>query len=118
MSDQHDIVQLLALDEVDDVCLERIQRDIPRQQVLALAKPGLRRGEDDMALGAQPIRNPAPAPAAVSGAVHQHECLNRPLCRRYFVRCIRCRPCHCLVHVRRSPIAAHAVLDLVRKSGC
>src|SRR6266700_4830863 len=41
--------------------------------MLALAEPGLRWREHLVSGGAQPVRNPAPAPAAVPGAVNQHE---------------------------------------------
>src|ERR1700730_2649913 len=50
--------------------------------MLALAEPGLCRREHLMAGRAQPVRDPAPAPAAVPGAVNQHECLRRGLRRR------------------------------------
>jgi hypothetical protein len=82
MTDQNDVVQFLGLDDVDDVLGENIQRDVFRQQVLAFAKSGLGWREHPVAAGAQPVRDPAPAPAAMPGSVHQHEGLGRGLRRR------------------------------------
>jgi hypothetical protein len=78
-----------------------IQRDVFRQQMLALAEPGLRRGEHKVAGAAQPVRDPAPAPSAMPGAVNQHEGLRRG--RRLFRHAVRSRrrtrDRHCLQNI-------------------
>ena len=95
MPDQHDIAQFLGLDHVDDVLGESIERDVFGQQVFPLAKPGLGRREHLMPGRAQPVRNPAPAPAAMPGAVNQYERLRRGLRLYYCITRARRQSCNC-----------------------
>jgi len=50
---------------------KRIERDVFRQQVFALSKPGLRGAADAVAHSAQALRHFFPAPAAMPRAVHE-----------------------------------------------
>jgi hypothetical protein len=49
VSDQDNIVELLRLDVIDDIRCECIERDVFRQQVLALSQASLGRGADTAA---------------------------------------------------------------------
>src|SRR5882724_8403161 len=77
--DEDNVGQFFGLDDVEDVLGESIQRYVFRQQMLALAESGLRWREHLASGGTQPVRNPAPAPAAMPGAMNQHERLRRGL---------------------------------------
>ena len=50
-----------------------VEADARGEEMRALAKTRECRGEDPMAVGGQEIGDSAPAPAAVPGAMHQHE---------------------------------------------
>jgi hypothetical protein len=73
MADKDDVIQFLRLDDAGDVIRERIERNVFRQKVRLVAKSGTCRRENHVAVCAQPIRHSAPAPAAVPGAVNEHE---------------------------------------------
>jgi hypothetical protein len=49
VSDQDNIIELFRLNVIDDIRCECIERDVFRQQVLALPEPSLRRGADTVA---------------------------------------------------------------------
>ncbi len=73
MADEADVAQVFVFDHVDDVGDVGVEIDRAARQVRALAEPGERRREHGMALRAQKIGDTTPAPAAVPGAMHQHE---------------------------------------------
>jgi hypothetical protein len=70
---QHDVLQAFVFDQVDDVGDVGVEIDGGRQEMDALAEAGERRGVDLVAALFEPVGHPPPAPAAVPGAVHQHE---------------------------------------------
>jgi hypothetical protein len=70
--DQDRPAQLLRLEEVRDVLDEGVDRDGAGEQVPALAEPSQRRGEDALALGAQPLADRRPMPTAAPDAVDEH----------------------------------------------
>ena len=49
VSDQNNIIELFRLNVIDNIRYERIERDVFRQQVLALPEPSLCRGADTVA---------------------------------------------------------------------
>ena len=49
VSDENNIIELFRLNVIDDIRCECIERDVFRQQVLALPEPSLRRGADTVA---------------------------------------------------------------------
>ena len=77
VADQHDVLEPLPFDHVDDVGHVGGEIDLGIEQVRALAQPGHGRREHLVAALLQEIGDAPPAPAAVPGAVHQHEGLRR-----------------------------------------
>ena len=71
--DQHDIRQVFPQQVVHQIGGEDREVDIRRHQVGALAQPGLGRGGHPVAAGPERPGHPLPAPAAMPGAVQQHE---------------------------------------------
>src|SRR5438876_385751 len=73
MADQHDVLEALPFDHVDDVGDVGREIDLGIDQVTALAEPGHRRREYLVAFLLEQVGDPPPAPPAMPGAVHQHE---------------------------------------------
>ena len=71
MADEDDVAQIFHLEERDDVGDMGVEVDVRPRQVRAFAEAGERRGENLVSL--QQGTDEAPAPAAVPGAVHEHE---------------------------------------------
>jgi hypothetical protein len=87
MADEHDapdVLQVLPLDDVHHVGDVRLEIDIAAHEVRTLAQARERGREDLVAAALEPVGDAAPAPAALRGAVNQHERLGskRPLCHR------------------------------------
>src|SRR5262249_27356298 len=73
MADQHGVAQALPFEDVDDIGDVGGEVHLAVDEMRALAEPGHGRGEHLVALLLQEVRDPPPAPAAVPGAVHEHE---------------------------------------------
>ena len=58
---------------IDQIVCEDLQIDIGRHQMRPLAQARLGRRRHPMAMDAQDVCHPFPTPAAMPGAVHQHE---------------------------------------------
>jgi len=71
MADQNEIGDLIGFDDVRHVPDVGVHGDLPRQEVAALAEPGLGRRPHPVALPAQPFGHVAPDPAAAVSAVHE-----------------------------------------------
>jgi len=71
VADQDDLAQILHLEDRNHVADVRVQVDVGPRKVLALAQAGQGRGKHIMSF--QERTQESPAPAAVPGAVHQHE---------------------------------------------
>ena len=69
---QDNIVELFRLNVVDNIRHECIERDVFRQQVLALPEPSLRRAADTVAHATQTLRDFLPAPSAMPSAMYEH----------------------------------------------
>ena len=81
MNDEADVLQVLPFHHIDDVGDVGVEIDVLRQEVRTFAEPGEGGREHLVALLLQKIRHTPPAPAAVPGAVDQHERLRRSLGR-------------------------------------
>src|SRR5437899_4625776 len=76
MADEHDapdVLQTLPLYDVDYVGDVHVEIHIAAHEVRTLAQARERGREDFMAAALEPVRYAAPAPAALRGAVNQHE---------------------------------------------
>src|SRR6185437_2694071 len=73
MPDEHDFIELVMLDRAHHIGDMRLEVDLGSGEMRALAKPGERRNFDPMALGAQPLGDALPDPAALPCAMHQDE---------------------------------------------
>jgi hypothetical protein len=75
MGNQHDTAEILSHDQVHDVGDVAIDIDVRAQQMRTLAKTGQGRRKGLMTAPFKQVRDAAPAPATVPGAVNQNECL-------------------------------------------
>src|ERR1051325_3873731 len=66
----HDVVQVLPQDRVDDVFDVRVEPDVRRDEVMALAEAGERDALDLVAVAREQRVDGAPIPAAAPRAVH------------------------------------------------
>src|SRR5262245_19294895 len=82
MDDQTNVVEVFPSDHVDDVGDVSVEDDILAHEVRALADAGESRREHLVLVLLQKIGHAPPAPAAVPGAVHEHEGLRRARLRR------------------------------------
>jgi hypothetical protein len=73
VANEDDVQQVFHLKERGDVLDMGVEFDVRPGEMLALAQAGERRGEYLVPGAAQERPDEAPAPAAVPGAVHQHE---------------------------------------------
>ena len=73
MRHQANARQILPFEQVDDVGDVGVEVDVVAEQVRAVADAGQRGGVDLVTAGLQQVGHPPPAPAAVPGAVDQHE---------------------------------------------
>ena len=73
MAGQHDVLQALELDHINHVGDVGVQIDSGCQKMDALAEAGERWRKHLVPALLQAIGDPPPAPAAMPGAVHQHE---------------------------------------------
>ena len=76
MADEHDapdVLKTLPLHDVDHVGDVHVEIHIAAHEVRTLAQARERGREDFMAEALEPVRDAAPAPAALRGAVNQHE---------------------------------------------
>jgi hypothetical protein len=71
--DQADVPEVLPFEHVDEIGDVGVEIDILAQEVRAFADAGERRREHLVPLLFQEVRDAPPAPAAVPGAVHEHE---------------------------------------------
>src|SRR6185437_4641137 len=65
MPDEHDFIELVMLDRAHHIGDMRLEVDLGSGEMRALAKPGERRNFDPMAMGAQPLGDALPDPAAL-----------------------------------------------------
>src|SRR5262249_28799867 len=97
MDDQTNVVEVFPFDHVDDVGDVSVEDDILAHEVRALADAGESRREHLVPALLQKIGHAPPAPAAVPGAVHEHEGLRRTGLRRCWRAaqsgCARAGPC-------------------------
>src|SRR5262245_57386498 len=82
MDDQTNVVEVFPFDHVDDVGDVSVEDDILAHEVRALADARESRREHLVPALLQKIGHAPPAPAAVPGAVHEHEGLRRAGLRR------------------------------------
>ena len=78
MSDQDHLAQLLILQDVHQILDKGIERDIRREQMLALTELGLGRRKNAVASGAQPIGHGVKEPTSAPRAVDQDVSLAAP----------------------------------------
>src|SRR5215813_11132732 len=99
MDDQTNVVEVFPFDHVDDVGDVSDEDDILAHEVRALADAGESWREHLVAALLRKIGHAPPAPAAVPGAVHEHEVLRRTGLRRCWRAaqscCARAGPCAC-----------------------
>jgi hypothetical protein len=73
--DENHVLKVFEQEMVFNVLNERFKIDALRQEVLALAEPGLRRRRHRVSPTPKKLGDVNPAPAAVPGAVHEDESL-------------------------------------------
>src|SRR5262249_49125419 len=99
MADEHDAVEAFPLDDVDDISDVGRKVHLAVDEVRALAQTRHRRREHLVPALLQKIGHAPPAPAAVPGAVHEHEGLRRVRLRRCWRAAqsgrARAGPCAC-----------------------
>jgi hypothetical protein len=71
MAAQNDVVELFHVEHAENVVDMTFEIDTGARQMGAVTETGQSRGEDRVALRAEDVRHPAPAPAAVPRAVYQ-----------------------------------------------
>src|SRR5207302_10637994 len=71
MADEHDVTQILEVDQGRDVLHERLE--VRRVEVGPIAEPGQRRRVDLVAHPPERPGHPLPAPTSVPTTVDQHE---------------------------------------------
>ena len=80
--DEAAILDVFPFEQVDDVVMWVSRLTTHAEEMRAVREPGERRREDLVPLRLQPVGDASPAPAAVIGAMDQHEGLARPGLRR------------------------------------
>ena len=105
MRDEADILQVFPVHQIDDVGDVGVEDDVLAEQMRAVAIAGERRRIDLVAVPFENVGAAPPAPAAMPGAVNEHESLARVRLRH------RLRPSERRDAAAAAPSAARRVID-------